>query len=569
MFKKVLWLKYVTVMFVCLMWNTTTFGDDYFTLIQKIAVDDVGVYGQIDGNEFSKDNKYIIASDNHAKVKIYDRATGDFIGLSRHFILNNTSFEDAGKMNAVGFNHASTLFFTGLNDVGLKIFDFTTFIPNPTDDNNWPEVHHFVAGTEVDGADFSHNDHWLAMASDDDVKVYDMTTVGFPEVASFSIPKGAVNHLDFSFDDKYLAVCGNNGAVIIKNTSDWTDHLTDTIYQTGTKRKPSIKRIYFSPDATMYAVAVRRQICRVYRTSDKALLKVLLHKGNLDSIVCKPQCDDPDGDPAIETMHWGQNGKYLLTGGVIDGIVRCWRVDDWSLVATVRGQSTNRQIESLYVSSIVAAGVNQGHEMITGGDEGVLYHFNFHPPALKGRFKQTSNTICLDVLDHDASVPLGPDGAQHEWVVESDDDAIGGRCLRALPETNTTKNGNYATYDPLKDTPKLDYRLNITQTGNYYVWMRSKGNGGNNAIHVGIDGASNATSDKMNATSKGDFTWTKATKDATDARLNITSTGKHTLNVWMCEDGTKLDRVLLTLDGSYDPSSVNGGDGPAVSARTP
>jgi len=567
MMKKLVWLKYVTVMLLCLMMTGITFADDYFTLIRKIAVDDVGIYGQIDGNEFSKDNKYIIASDNHAKLKIYDRATGDFVGLSRHFILNNTSFEDAGKMNAVGFNHASTLFFTGLNDVGLKIFDFTKFTPTPDprpeEFNNWPEVHHFVAGTEVDGADFSHDDKWLAMASDDDVKVYDMSTAGFPQVASFSIPKGAVNHLDFSFDDKYLIVGGNTGAIIIKNTSDWSDHLTDKIFNTRSKKYPSVKRVYFSPDATMYAIAARSQTCRVFRTSDGMLLKELIHKGNLKSIICEPQCDDPDGDPAIETLHWGQNGEYLFTGGVIDGIVRCWRVDDWSLVATVRGQSTNRQIESLYVSSIVAAGVNQVHEMITGGDEGVLYHFQFNPPALKERFKQTSNTICLDVLDHDASVPLGPDGAQHEWVAESDDDAIGGTCLQALPETNTTKNSEYATYDPLKDSPKLDYRLNITKTGNYYVWMRSKGNSGNNAIHVGIDGVANAASDKMNATSKRDFTWTKASKDAADARLNITSTGKHTLNVWMCEDGTKLDRILLTLDGGFTPS----GDGPAVSVR--
>ena len=47
--------------------------NEMFSLIRKIPVDDLGVTGQIDACEFSKDNYYIIATDNHATAKIYIR----------------------------------------------------------------------------------------------------------------------------------------------------------------------------------------------------------------------------------------------------------------------------------------------------------------------------------------------------------------------------------------------------------------------------------------------------------------------------------------------------------------
>ncbi|MBK8972140.1 MAG: hypothetical protein IPM37_12490 [Hahellaceae bacterium] len=46
--------------------------------------------------------------------------------------------------------------------------------------------------------------------------------------------------------------------------------------------------------------------------------------------------------------------------------------------------------------------------------------------------------------------------------------------------------------------------------------------------------------------------------------VNIPSTGLHTVNVWMRESGTIIDRVLLTRDGGFVPS----GNGPAETPQT-
>ena len=85
--------------------RVTQDADAMFTLIRKINVDPLGVVGQIDGCEFSKDNKYIIASDNHGTAHIYIRATGKEVARVKHIEIDNKKFERAGKINAVGYSH--------------------------------------------------------------------------------------------------------------------------------------------------------------------------------------------------------------------------------------------------------------------------------------------------------------------------------------------------------------------------------------------------------------------------------------------------------------------------------
>ncbi len=130
------------------------------------------------------------------------------------------------------------------------------------------------------------------------------------------------------------------------------------------------------------------------------------------------------------------------------------------------------------------------------------------------------------------------------------------------------KIASFARYDPLKDAPKLDYRINFTRKGKYHVWIRAKGNSSDNSVHVGIDGKAISSSDKIEfPPSTSNYVWSKATKDKKDASISISSIGFHTINVWMDEDGTKLDKILLTSDAGYDPSKVNGGEGPKGSSR--
>jgi len=379
-----------------------------------------------------------------------------------------------------------------------------------------------------------------AMAADSEVRIYRVSDLTL--VHKFTHKRGAVNNLDFNHDNTLLGSCASKGEVFITRTADWTRIRRHQL-------KSSVKRIFFSPEGDLYAISGRDQLCQIYRTSDGKLLAELIHRGNLEML---PGDDYGDENPAVEAICWTADGSFLLSGGVIDGIMRVWRRVDWSLVGYVQAQETNRQIEYIDVSS--------DNEVIVGGDEGVLYHYSFTPPKRLEPFSQgPEGLVCLNAENYDTSLPQGG----HRWAVIADTGATDGKALQALPNIGVAKNANFARYDPLKDAPKLDYRVHFSQAGTYHVWIRAKGNRSDNSLHVGIDGKASASSDMIQfPPSPSSYVWNKATQDHEDATLTISSIGYHTLNVWMDEDGIKLDTLLLTPDAEYDPSRVNGGKGP-------
>jgi RHS repeat-associated protein len=136
--------------------------------------------------------------------------------------------------------------------------------------------------------------------------------------------------------------------------------------------------------------------------------------------------------------------------------------------------------------------------------------------------------------------------------------------MRPMPEAGTdNSNAGFAA-----TSPRLDYQINFTKTGTHYVWVRGYGGTGNDRVHVGVDGAEVTTADRI-----GDFgaafQWRNKDTANVVATINVTTTGLHTVNVWMARDGFRFDKLLLTTNASYDPSTVNSGNGPAISKQSP
>ena len=75
-------------------------------------------------------------------------------------------------------------------------------------------------------------------------------------------------------------------------------------------------------------------------------------------------------------------------------------------------------------------------------------------------------------------------------------------------------------------------------------------------MHVGLDGQEVASSSNIDIPSNSGWAWSNGTHT-----INVTSTGEHTINVWMREDGTCFDKFVLTPDPDFAPS----GAGPAES----
>ena len=141
----------------------------------------------------------------------------------------------------------------------------------------------------------------------------------------------------------------------------------------------------------------------------------------------------------------------------------------------------------------------------------------------------------------------------HEWQLTTDPEGFSGTgFMRAMPDSGANVQRDYVTL-----SPRLDFEVNFVKTGTHYVWIRYlKTGGGDDSCHIGIDGQEDSGAENISASgSDNTWNWTNERRgDLGQAKLEVTSTGAHTVNVWMREDGFRLDKINLTTDGSYTPS---------------
>ncbi|MBL9167749.1 MAG: hypothetical protein JNN07_08410 [Verrucomicrobiales bacterium] len=150
----------------------------------------------------------------------------------------------------------------------------------------------------------------------------------------------------------------------------------------------------------------------------------------------------------------------------------------------------------------------------------------------------------------------------HTWELTTVNAGFSGEgAMEATPNVNLNVNIDTTI------SPRLDYNVEFTVPGTYYVWVRgladsAPGLGQNDSINVGIDGALPATSDRIGFFPQGSgYVWSNTTLDGnTRATFVVTTPGRHVVNVWMREDGFIIDKLILSNNPDYEPA----GAGPAV-----
>jgi hypothetical protein len=119
-------------------------------------------------------------------------------------------------------------------------------------------------------------------------------------------------------------------------------------------------------------------------------------------------------------------------------------------------------------------------------------------------------------------------------------------------------------------SPRMDYKVQFTNTGTFYVWLRGVGDSGgasvNDSVFVGLDGGLTTRLTGFNA-GQGYF-WAN-TPVGDSGPITVTTTGNHILNVWMREDGFVADKILLVSDVGFVPSGVGPEESPALPAIAP
>ncbi|MBK7167690.1 MAG: hypothetical protein IPH83_00065 [Gammaproteobacteria bacterium] len=156
-----------------------------------------------------------------------------------------------------------------------------------------------------------------------------------------------------------------------------------------------------------------------------------------------------------------------------------------------------------------------------------------------GAFQQEANgSVSIEAEHFDASVehngvqwngPVFPSGAS------------GGQAMEAPSASGQ---------------PRLEYRVDFSTAGTYYVWIRSYAlNASTNSVHLGSDGS--WFNDVVNVSPYNSWQWEGP------FTLNVSSTGVHTLGITRRESQTQVDKLFIGTSSNATPS----GTGAPESAR--
>ena len=166
-----------------------------------------------------------------------------------------------------------------------------------------------------------------------------------------------------------------------------------------------------------------------------------------------------------------------------------------------------------------------------------------------GGFREINGKVVIESEHYDGNIVAGV----HQWVAGNKPGASGSGSMLSTPNNGTLKPGKAGS-------PMLSYPVEFSSTGVYHVWVRgwgdtnAQGEGRSDSVHVGIDG------DLSTATAMDYFPnrwhWSKSKRGAGTASITVSSTGTHTINVWMREDGLHIDKLVLAKIGSYSPTGT-------------
>lgn len=195
-----------------------------------------------------------------------------------------------------------------------------------------------------------------------------------------------------------------------------------------------------------------------------------------------------------------------------------------------------------------------------GGNANISFSWVIVGAGGAPRFTQSNSTGNLLVVEAENFTANTSQGV-HSWEPIQGGGAAGGVSMLATPNIGTNNGVSYAS-----DSPRLDHEVTFVTAGTHYVWIRGLGsNLGNDSVHVGLDGIDLLSSRRVDDFVIGSFDWSGDIQVAPGqlqrATIEIPAAGDYTLNIWMREDGFRVDRLLLTTDPSFTPSN----NGPAES----
>ncbi|MGL4513019.1 MAG: WD40 repeat domain-containing protein [Lacipirellulaceae bacterium] len=507
-------------------------------LLATIPVDPAGPAGAVDGLAFSADGRLLAASDNAATARVYDlqdpaRPFQRPTAFRHGSVGPKPGHASAAEMNAVVFSPDGRWLAGGIDQGGLLVWEVAT----------GRESQHLDDGTNTDGAAFSPDGCWLASAAGNRlvIRPFDPQngTAGPAVLDERVAAEGEVNSVSWAQDSRLLAAAGLK-VVALYRFAGGAFHPVRRIPNEG--RSGSVKSVRISPDGALVAIGARDERARVFALDSGELVVDLPQEGNRRYL----PGDDDDKNVAVEAVAWSEDGALLFTSGLIDGVMRVWRRDDWSLVDWRQAQAPLRGIEFIDV---------RGGLVAVGGDEGVVNLYRLRHPPLKPRFlpDEASQSIVVEAEDFDTNV----EQSGGSWGLSNGAGASGAALVtRGTPPTSERR----PSYDPTRDPPKLDYRLGGLPDGPLRLWARVRGRCD---LKVALAACAADVRELATITAEEHDNWTWRAIDVPGVAGRAA-----TLQLWPGPgEWIEVDRFVVAPAGSELDLTVNNGLGPSATPR--
>ena len=138
--------------------------------------------------------------------------------------------------------------------------------------------------------------------------------------------------------------------------------------------------------------------------------------------------------------------------------------------------------------------------------------------------------------------------------------ASGGKYIQILPDTRRTHADELTDENFCADAgiqAVVSYKVNFEEEGRYYIWVSCFSTGSeDNGVHVGLDDTWPESGKRMQwCPHKNEWTWESRQRTETvhcgvpgQIWLDVPTSGEHTINFSMREDGFAMDRFAISKE---------------------
>ena len=259
-----------------------------------------------------------------------------------------------------------------------------------------------------------------------------------------------------------------------------------------------------------------------------------------------------------QAYNWTNDYQTYKPLGTTEGVTQNWKQD-----RTLRVEAGGE----VFTQTVTAEGDVTWKNEASAGSNPLPTQNPLPTPTPGPAFQEVNGQIVMEAENYDKNTTV----SGQVWSLENSSTntyAKTGYSGNGYMVANYDNGDNYSA-GYASTSPRMDYNIKVSNTGTYYLWFRSYGKDATgDSVHGGLDNTSTLGSEGI-GTGIGSFQWRSTKFDGTRATIDILTAGNHTFNVWQREDGTILDKIILTKDVNFTPSDLGPNESTKQAESTP